>query len=68
MLKKLMCWQRLNVSSGVIKGAQLGSVGVSTWILKSTKKMISEKRDMTSSSKVENSMTKGALKVDGFTN
>ena len=30
---KLMCWERWNVSSSVLKGAQLGSVGVSTWIL-----------------------------------
>ena len=62
---KLMCWERLYVSSKVRKGAELGKVGVSTWILKSPKKMISEGWEIISSSTVENSVRKGALEEDG---
>ena len=44
---------------------QWGSVIVSTWIIDSPKIMVSERRDMTSSSKRENSVKKWVLEVDG---
>ena len=48
---KLLCWERWNALSRVINGAQLGSVGVSTWILIFPRKTFSEGRETTSSSK-----------------
>ena len=62
---KWMCWERLYVSSKVRKGAVLYEVGVSTCILKSPKKMISEGWEMISSSNVENSVRKGVFEDDG---
>ena len=61
---KWICWERLYVSNKARKGAELDKVGVSTWILKSPKKIISEGWDM-SSSAVENSVRKKAFEDEG---